>query len=364
MSSLPAWLTDLQQTLPAWLAQLSHPDGPGRYRFALDAYEPYDLDSTTMAWNTIQATGCVALSEADRQGWGDYLTGLQRAEDGLMIDAGMERHIITEHPAPTAEEVATVRRWTTRNGLMTLLNLGGTPRFALAHDEAFTTPEEMVAYLEGLHWHNPWGAGSWAGAVIFFQYLNQRMGDPNAARIIQTGVDWLLARQEPGLGGWSDGSDVAPHVYVNGIFKVWIQLLACADFPIQYPEAVLDTCLTTWRESAALTGVPDACSIFDVAFVADVALRYTDHRRDEVAELAAAAFLGFEPLLRADGAFSYTPTGSLQSHGGLHLGPVKDQSDLPGTAILTQAVALLANLAGLRDELGWTPMSEWWCGLR
>jgi hypothetical protein len=300
----------------------------------------------------------VTLTDADRQEWIEYLRQMQRPEDGLMIDPGMERHIITQQATPTAEEVANVRRWTTRNGLSVLVNLGGTPRYPLAHAEAFTRPEEMVAYLEGLPWPTPWGAGSWAGAVIFFQYLNQQMGDERAAEILQAGADWLAARQEPGRGGWSDGSKVAPHVYINGIFKVWIQLLAWADFPIQYPEAVLDTCIAAWRESAALTGVPDACSIFDVAFVADVALRFTDHRREEVAALAQAALPGFVPLLRPDGAFSYHPEGSLENHGGLHLAPVKEQSDITGTSILTQALALLANLGGLREELGWVPISE------
>lgn len=359
MSDLPAWLLEAKETVPAWLASLRHSSGPGRYRFATEAFEPFDLDSTTMAYN-LRCTLAQPPEGEERSGWSEYLCGLQRAEDGLMIDEGMERHIITQHERPTAEEVANVRRWTTRNGIMTLLGLGGRPPYRLTHGEAFHTPAEIVQYLEGLHWHNPWGAGSWAGAVIIFQNLNRLMGDEAAGEIMAAGVDWLLKRQEPDTGAWSDGKgETALHVLINGIFKVWIQVLNITDMPVQYPEAVVDLCLKGFAESPALRDTPDACSIFDVAYVLDIALRHTDHRREEVAAVTARCFEGFRELLRPDGAFSYGPTGCLQSHGGLHLAPPLDQADITGTALCCNALSLLANLCGRRESLGWVPWQEW-----
>jgi hypothetical protein len=153
------------------------------------------------------------------------------------------------------------------------------------------------------------------------------------------------------------------NVLVNGIFKIWIQAIPAANFPVQYPEKVIDLCLRALREDSALVNTPDACSIFDVALVLDTALHFSDHRRDEVAELAAQALPRLEPLYRDDGAFSYGPDGSLASHGGLHLAPVKMQSDAPGTAITVNAISLLCNLCGLREELGWTPTTESRMGL-
>lgn len=358
MTGLPGWLIDVRETIPLWLSALAHGDGPGRYRFALEAYEPYDIDSSAMACN-IRNTLAGTPPEAERRTWVDYLLDLQRPEDGLVIDAGMERHTITEGAEPTAEEIANVRRWTSRNALVTVLHLGGLPRYRLAHEEAFGNPEEVVAYLEGLHWHNPWGAGSWAGAIILFQHFNRCLGDPNAEANIRAGVDWLAARQDLQTGAWSDGSETPLFSLINGIFKVWIQVLPVADLPVQYPERVIDLCLRGLREDPVLSGTPDACSIFDVALVLDTALRYCDHRRDEVAEATSECFGGFEPLLRSDGAFSYGPDGSLANHGGLALAPVKDQSDLTGTALCCCALALLTNLCGLRDELSWTPITEW-----
>lgn len=364
MTDLPSWLPELKQTLPEWVRTVSHADGPGRHRFAVDAYEPYDLDSSCMVQHVVWTLGGDLMPDAgQRQQWIDYLLDLQRPEDGMMIDAGMERHIIHEGAAPTATEIFNVRRFTTRNGLGGVLTLGGKPRYRLAHEEAFHTPAEMIDYLEGLHWHNPWGAGSWAGAVLRFQHFNALLGEEGAEEIIAAGIDWLAREQDPQTGAWGRGDDIALHCLVNGIFKVWIQLLPVTNLRVQYPERVIDLCLEAMREDPALQGAPDACSIFDVALVLDVALRHCDHRREEVAALALQHLPAFEPMLRPDGAMSYGPEQSLHSHGGLALAPVKDQSDAAGTALIVHAIALLCNLAGRREELGWAPLTEWRMGL-
>jgi len=255
---------------------------------------------------------------------------MQEPTEGWLVDEGMERHIITEAPPPTAEEIFTVRRWTTRNGLTTVLELGGRPRYPVAHKERFHTREATEAYLAGLDWSSPWGAGSYAGAVIWYHRVNQLLGDESAALVIRAAVDWLVRHQNPNTGFWSDGSETRLNNLVNGIFKIWIQAIPAADFPVQYPEKVVDLCLRALSEDRALVNTPDACSIFDVALVLDTALRFCDHRADEVAEVAAQALPRLEPLYRDDGGFSYGPNGSLADHGGLHLGPVKLQSDAPG----------------------------------
>lgn len=368
MSTLPAWLQQVRETLPGWVEAVRYDgEGHGRYRFAIDAYEPYDLDSSRMLESVVLITGggLDALTEQQRGEWIAYLRDLQRPEDGLMIDPGMERHILSAGPEPTAEEVAKVRGFTTRNGLCTILDLKGTPKYPMKNEIAVDSPDGMRAYLDGLHWHNPWGAGSWAGLGLVFQHINRVCGDERAGDIIQAGVDWLHAHQDPETGGWPRGSQAAPHRIINGIFKLWIQAIPITDLKVQYPEKVVDFCLHGLGTDPALQGTPDACSIFDVGLVLDTALRFTDHRRDEVAELCRTYLEGdaFVPLMRPDGAFSYGPDGSLRSHGGLNLAPVKDQSDATGTAIVCEAIAFLANLGGLRDELGWAPCTEWRMGL-
>lgn len=360
MSSLPNWLQSLTETLPRWIDRVSHPSGPGRYRFAVDAFEPYDIDSSCMLLKVLQsgAGGEWPLSEQDTNAWIRYLLDFQRPEDGLLIDPAIERHIVSAGTEPTDEERFRVRFWTSRNALMSVESLGGTPRYPLSHQETFATPEAIVTYMENLHWHHPWGAGSWAGAVVLFEHWNAVTGVPGAGEVMQAGIDWLVAQQHPQTGAWHRGENVALHDMINGIFKVWIQIMPIYPFPVQYPEQVIDLCLRGLREDPKLCGTPDACSIFDVALVLDTALRFTDHRREEVAELCRGYLPLFEPMVRPDGAFSYGPNGSCGNHGGVALAPVRDQADAVGTSLLCQAVALVCNLAGLRDELGWGPVTE------
>jgi hypothetical protein len=275
-----------------------------------------------------------------------------------LIDPAIERHVVAAGDEPTEEERFRVRFWTSRNALMAVEALGGTPRYPLAHQETFTTPKGIVDYLENLHWHHPWGAGSWAGAVVLFEHWNAITGVPGAGDVMQAGIDWLVAQQHPETGAWHRGEDIALHDMINGIFKVWIQIMPVYPFPVQYPERVIDLCLRGLREDPKLRDTPDACSVFDVALVLDTALRFTDHRRDEVAAHCRGYLPLFEPMVRPDGAFSYGPHGSLHSHGGLALAPVRDQADAVGTSLLCQAVGLVCNLAGLRDDLGWTPVTE------
>lgn len=368
MSQLPAWLIEVKKTLPRWIDRVTHPSGSGRFRFAIDAFEPYDLDSSHMFENILFTTGGGSAGLPDpvqKQAWIDYLLDMQRQEDGFMIDAGMERHLqCPGGRAPTADELFALRRWTTRNGLLTVIGLGGKPRFPLAHGEVFDTPAELISHIESLDWTHPWAAGSRTGAVVLFQHFNRLLGDERADSLIRAAIDWLAARQDPETGAWfkpsaTDAGQVPLHQLVNGIMKIWIQLLTITDLPVQYPERVVDLCIRGIRQDPFIARKIEACSVFDVALVLDIALRYTDHRRAEVAEIARSFLPKFEPMVAPDGAFSYFAGRSLDSHSGLLLGPVKNQSDAVGTSLHSHAIALLANLADLQPDLGWTPLTEW-----
>jgi hypothetical protein len=243
---------------------------------------------------------------------------------------------------------------------MTVTELGGKPRYPIAHEEVFRTAQALISHIQSLDWSLPWAAGSRTGAVVLFQHFNRLLGDERSDDLIRAAVGWLVARQRPDSGAWSNGSsDVSLHQLINGIMKIWIQLLPITNLPVQYPERVIDLCIRGIRDDPFITRKLEACSVFDVALVLDIALRHTDHRREEVAQLARACLPRFEAMVAPDGAFSYYPGHSLDSHNGLLLGPIKNQSDAVGTSVHCHAIALLTNLAGLGDELTWTPLTEW-----
>ena len=360
MKHLPDWLAGAQPSVPAWVKRLAHGDAPGRYRFAEQAFLPYDLDSS-IAMYGIRRTINVPPDAHEAAAWIDYILDHQCADTGQLIDLRLETCIVPDDGDRASEgQVRAVRNMLTRNGLNAVVWMGGRPRYHLRHDQTFDGPDEMVAFMESRPWHEPWSAGSAAGAAIVFCHFNRLLGDASAEPVIQAGVDWLAAHQDPATGAWCDGSDnIALHQLVNGVFKIWIQVQPIGGLPIQHAESVIDLCLKALDESAALGREPDACSFFDVFFVLGSALQACDHRRDEVRGRAAAALADVEQFLQPDGAFSYYADGSRIEHAGLRLAPDVKQSEVIGTSLYVQAIALLCDLCGLADELGWRAKTGW-----
>ena len=135
------------------------------------------------------------------------------------------------------------------------------------------------------------------------------LGDEDAAALIEVGRQWLMERQDPKTATWSDSSEIAPHILVNGIFKIWMSI-PFHRVPVQYCEPIIDICL-----------------------------RHVDYRKDEVARLAAGYLPELECMVQGDGGMSYFPDGSREHKlvpgirqstldGPVHLG--WDGSSLPG----------------------------------
>ena len=255
---IPDYLYRLKESIPAWMEKLEHPGGIGRYRLALEAYLPYDTLSSSMAHCVLSITQAEHPYLRDTEqahAWADYLLSYQQ-EDGHIVDEAQEKLMLggKDGEPPSEKMQLDHRRGQTRNLLYIAYRLGRLPRYPQTHKDGFRNADDLVAWLEGLHWQNPWGAGSWASAALSFQFFNKLLGDEDSAALIEVGRQWLMERQDPETGTWSDGS--------------------------------------------------------------------RQHK----------------------------------------LVPEIRQSALDGTALHCQALALLANLSGLRDELGWVPCTEWHVG--
>ena len=356
-STVPDWVLGLKTSIPDWVEAIRAPAGYGRYRFAIDAFEPFDLCSSECVYGIrriLDGGSDSFLSDDERSGWVTYLRDLQR-EDGMLIDPALDRRLVRTDERPIEESLLSMRAGHTRNGLQMLHALGGRPRYALRTPDIFVEPAGMIEYLEALDWQNPWGAGSWAGGSILKHWLSREFGEPGAGTagtvVIGAGIDWLLRNQDPETGAWFRGDGVPVHNLINGIFKVWIQLAKPLSFPIQYPDKVIDLCIRGLRTDPMLGELADACSIFDVALVLDVALGETEHRREESAELVAGYLETLRKKVRPDGAFSYWDGPPFRAVSSVRLAPDTDQADALATALNMQSLLHVCRICGL--SIGW-----------
>jgi len=364
VTALPDWLAEVKQTLPEWIDDVRYGDGSGRYRYAIEAYEPYDFESSDRIHGAIERIRNDDWwdDEEERDAWIEYVYGLQR-QDGFFTENSLEEHVRESSIDGSDDPIDVVRKHLTQSCLEILSRHDVEPEYPVPEevgygsDLAIETPAEMVEYLEGLDWTSPWGAGSWAGRTIRMVETQMDYDGQDREAVVQAGIDWLTEHQDPETGAWFEGDNVPFHQQVNGVFKVWIQLIEHG-LPVQYPDAVIDLCVAAMEEDPRLFDTPDPCSVFDVAFVLNVALRHTGSREDELAALAGDTLQRLEPMARPDGGFSYEAGGSNGHCGTYELGPEKNQSDAMGASMMTQALPELCCLCDLEDELGWTVRSE------
>jgi hypothetical protein len=399
LESLPSFVEEAKRTVPSWIEEIRHPDGSDRYRAAVDAYEPHETYSLGLLRRILTFVREDGLTETERRDWIERIADHQR-EDGMFRDQRLERHLLAEYDGTdhiewldrhgVDPEQTYSQQWPryfrgeslywidwTTSALSLLDSLGGEPEYPVPHElpadarvdddrDPWDAPprkflyedgEEMRKFLESLDWSDPWGASQWTGRVVSRHRLAETFFDEEADDVVEAAVEWLSSHQDPETGAWFEG-DVPRYAQINGIYKIWKGLLPNADFPIQRPESVIDLCIEALESDPRLTGTPDSLCIWDVSFVLNIALDVTDYRRDEVGQLAAQALPKLEAMYRPDGAFSYTPHGSIGILAPFKLSPAKNQSDVGGTTILLSGIAELSDLCGLREEWGWHVPSE------
>ena len=92
----------------------------------------------------------------------------------------------------------------------------------------------------------------------------------------------------------------------------------------------------------------------DALYVAELALRSTDHRRGELEDFAVDAILSAEGYRQSDGGLSFHLDRTQTGYYGMTVSTgVSGIADLHGTKLLTWSLVLAAGILGRREALGW-----------
>ena len=193
------------------------------------------------------------------------------------------------------------------------------------------TPREVEERIRARKWaENTWGAGSHSGCDIYVLYMNVKMGLEQYRPAYKAAMAVITALQSEADGMWGTLKS-EPFTRVNGTMKLLSKVhfvqechLPFADKVIDY---VLDYCQNVYpsylsvQDSSCL-----ACSMIDIMFCLKYAVRMTDYRRDDVAEVVYGLFPLMEELSKRDDC---------------------------SIGLIQGSIRRAALLCGLKDELGW-----------
>lgn len=200
---------------------------------------------------------------------------------------------------------------------------------------------ELCAWLEALPWQRrAWSAGAHVDAIGTALYFNARYHASGRNREVLFG--WLAMHVDRASGLW--GRPTAEEGLlqpVNGFYRLTRGTYAQFGLPVPLPEAAINSVLANYRAHDGFSGPTyTACNLLDTIHPLLLALRQTDHRRQEAEAIARAVIRRAAERWQADAGFAFAEgqPGSLQ-----------------GTEMWLSVVHLAAKLLGLADAFPFVP---------
>lgn len=354
----PDWIFQTKQALGPWLTGLMADGEPfGRFQHAADCLVGPNLVTSSYVVGLQHNMNLFELTSVQRTDWAHWFASMQDMQTGQFIDPELERHLpqISRHGR---DALWNHRRFATKQGQASMLQLGVKPLMQLDISQLGFDPNEqsIQEHLQTFDWdQNPWAGGSAAAASLAMMDLMVRDGQTQWVPVIQQGIECLESQQDIATGLW--GAEKCHHrLRINATLKVITRLFSTFRRPLMYSEKLIDSVLKNWADTAYFhPGNPElnACDDMNTLVIAAYALRFTDHRREEVMHHAMQRIDWLKIYRRSDGIFSLTPEGSILKLNDIPITLGQDQGDVHGVNLICNALALIADILDAQDELGW-----------
>jgi len=345
------WLASLTDHVSDWMDKLKISGHPGWICPCLNGALLEPGEQSGLGLSCLALKTCVMLGLTSRlaagalEGWIKHIQSFQTPDGrfaGFFEDPAVLR--ITDKKAGLFKQDISTRRAETRQACATLLSVGAAPLLPVAHLPR--TPHQVRRYIRKLDWAEPWGAGSHAGHLIFFYELNARVFGETATadELLPVVISELDRLQDPESGSWYSRRP-APHQVVNGAMKV-LTGYAFLDKPFRYAERLIDTCL-------AVANDEQGCNNADVIYVLHQCRSYTSYRKGDILDYCTRRLKTIEHFRREDGAFSFFETGAQTHYYDVPVSRGLLESDVHGTTLFVWTLAMIGDLLGYNQELGW-----------
>ncbi|GAA1955136.1 hypothetical protein [Agromyces allii] len=337
-------LTGIADRAGAWLTRRRSPDGIG-FGLCEGSIVPVELNATTAGVELWVALG-LPLTAQERVSWIEHLAAYQLERTGLVVDRTWRGRQLVANPRQRSDGDTFFTMTTTA----ALDALGGQLRYPVRYlAEASVRDLEAAVSWEWLA-HAPFGVGDFGPLVLH----NTRLAVPGAAEQWSWVNEMLVRTQDPS-GFWPVGTIAGPITpHINRAFHVLRASWNLSGRPIERAESLIDACLIAGDDPTFYgwdTGF--ACNDLDLAHVAYSAARWTDHRRDELADWARRLLARVLAVEKPGGGFSFFHETAMEAHAGIAMSGRRPKADMWGTLMYLGAIKMTA-------ELGWPEVKAPW----
>jgi hypothetical protein len=208
--------------------------------------------------------------------------------------------------------------------------------------------EQVRDYLSSFVWSRPWDAASHFSHLMFFLALALKTGkmEPQTfEHLTSFAVEWTNRLQHPRDGCWYIG-DPSLRQKINGAMKIISGLIAADMVNFDYPEKLIDFCLTSANDQ-------DACDNFNTIFVLNYAAKLLDknYRQPEIEEFALQRLNTYWKHYHNDkNGFSFYPYRANDIYYGARITRALNEPDIHGTALFLWGISIIVQLLGLEKQ--------------
>ena len=362
--TFPAWVDGIDDRIIGFLSCLQINDQPGRYLHCLKGLTPEGRKASL-------GFSCFALKifytlehwkkldEEHRKDWISFIKSFQYnetniSEGSIKINAFIDPVLINyleERDSQfsirdTIKNIIAFKRIKnhlsnseraiiaeTKQALATLAEVSELPYET--YQSYPKTPNEVIKYMDGFDWSQPWGAGGQTAALsVFFALESPKIMDVSIVKQLkETAGGFYASIADPQTGGYFKDSILEHGSLINGAMKV-LTALDWLEVPIHYPDQLIDTCLDQLPKA-------EGCHLVDAVYVLDRCSQETTHKKNKIIDYCSSVLKMIKAHHNKDGGFSYSIGSAQTSYYGLPISKGFYESDIHGTVLLTWALAMI-----------------------
>lgn len=349
------WVFDLKKEVPKFLQQMQGEFGSGYYAYSYKN----DLYNQTNKWNIGSAAFALKIyytlsykRNEEILAIGNHIKSFDQGNyiyDNFVFKKGFVRNLLSSIKNQNFSNVTNINyKRAEHRQCLSALNL-----YDLLPDEVYLpipkSIPEVKKFLTNLNWSNPWTAGSHFSHLMFFYGLGNKQ-NPNKNRfkpLIDFAIQWVNKMQNEKDGAWYK-SDIPTRIKVNGMMKILTGFDAVNHKEINYPDKIIDTCLSATQEK-------NACDHFNIIYTLYRASSYLKHsyRYSEIKQFSLKKLNDFRgqyyPKL---GGFSFYANRNNDLYYNARIAKSGDTPDIHGTTLFLWGVAIICKLLQINKEVG------------